>query len=387
MSAFAEAANHFAVDLHKVFKSQKQFVGQNLFYSPASISIALGMLYNGARGSTAQEISKGCHWDHLKIEQVNQHMKEFNGVLSAANTASNQITTANRLFLEQSCEVLQEFIDCCKTYYDAEAALVDYKNDSEGARKKINAWVEEKTNKKIQDLLPSGSLNPRTRATLVNAIYFKGLWEKQFKKEHTFPSKFFLRENEENDVDMMFQTSKFNFINNGDLDCQLLEMPYAGSDMSMVVILPNKIEGLQALEEKLTYNSLHSMVSSVHDALPMKVEVSMPKFSMTREIDLNDMLKVMGMAEMFDDMKADFLGITNGPERVHVSKVYHKAFVDVNEEGTEAAAATAAVMMTRMMVRPTPSFIVDHPFFFLITHCKSGAILFMGRVTKPESSK
>lgn len=388
MSAFAESANRFAVDLHKVLKNQQKFSGQNLFYSPSSIAIALAMVYNGARGSTAKEISKGFHWDQLKIDQLNELMKEFNGVLNAANTASNQINSANRLFLEQSFKVLTEFTECCKKYYDADAALVDYKNDFETARKQINAWVEEKTNKKIQDLLPSGSLNALTRATLVNAIYFKGLWGSQFKKEHSFPSKFFLSENEEHDVEMMFQNSKFKLTDHKDLQCQLLEMPYEGDEMAMVVILPKKISGLEDLEDKLTYESLQKMLTSVHGARPMKVEVTMPKFCMTREIELKDMMTLMGMAEMFDEEKADFSGITDGPEKLYVSKIYHKAFVDVNEEGTEAAAATAAIMMNRMMMpRPTPSFTVDHPFLFVITHCKSGAVLFLGKVTKPESAK
>ncbi|KAK3734354.1 hypothetical protein QZH41_005338 [Actinostola sp. cb2023] len=345
------------------------------------------MVYNGARGSTAQEIAKGFHWNAMKTQQVNEEMKEFNNVLSSANTASNQVSTANRLFLQEGFEVLQEFTDCCKNYYEAETALVDYKTDFEGARAKINAWVEDKTNQKIKGLLPSGSLTPLTRATLVNAIYFKGLWEKQFKKEHTFPSTFFVRQNEELEIQMMFQKSKFKYTRDKDLDCEVLEMPYAGGDLSMVVMLPNQVEGLQTLEDKLTYTALHNAVTSVSKAHVVEVEVSIPKFSMTRQFVLNDMLKAMGMTELFDVDKADFTGITLGPEKLYVSKVFHKAFVDVNEEGTEAAAATAVVMMTRMMMRPVPSFTADHPFLFLITHCKSGAILFLGRVAKPESSK
>lgn len=387
MTAVAEASNRFAIDLHKVLTNQKDSVGKNLFYSPTSMSIALAMVYNGARGPTAQEIAKGFHWDEMKTEQVNQEMKNFSATLSSANTANNQISTANRLFVQDSFEVLKEFTESCKEYYEAETALVDYKKDFEGVRKKINSWVEDETNKKIQDLLPQGSLNTLTRATLVNAIYFKGIWQKQFKKEHTFPSKFFLKENEQCDIEMMFQKSKFKFANIKKLDCQMLEMPYSGNDLSIILILPNQIDGLASLEEKLTYDGLHKAMEKLSSQHPIEVEVSLPKFSMTKEIELKEVFEAMGMGEMFVPVKADFTGITVGPENLYVSNVYHKAFVDVNEEGTEAAAATAAVMMTRMMVRPVPPFMVDHPFLFLITCCKSGAILFLGRVAKPESSK
>jgi serpin B len=387
MSAVAVAANRFATDLHAVLKNQRELSGENLFYSPTSLSIAMAMVYSGARGSTAEEISKGFHWGEMQPEQVNEEMKSFNDDLNSANTASNQLNTANRLYLQEGFQVLKEFTDSCKNFYGAETALVDYKKDFEAARLLINTWVEEKTNEKIKDLLPSGSLNSLTRATLVNAIYFKGIWEKQFKKEHTFDSTFFISQNQELQTKMMFQKSKFKFAKDKNLDCQMLEIPYAGGDLSMVVILPNDIEGLSKLEEKLSYDALQTAVTSVTKAHPLEVELSMPKFSMTRQFELKDILRLLGMEEMFDAVKADFTGINTGPEKLYVSKVIHKAFVDVNEEGTEAAAATAVVMMTRMMVRPVPSFIVDHPFLFLIRHCKSEAILFLGRVVKPESSK
>jgi serpin B len=155
----------------------------------------------------------------------------------------------------------------------------------------------------------------------------------------------------------------------------------------MVVILPNDIEGLSKLEEKLSYDALQTAVTSVTEARPRKVELSMPKFSMTRQFEFKDILRLMGMGEMFDDEKANFTGINKGPEKLYVSKVIHKAFVDVNEEGTEAAAASAVVFEDRSRPRPAPPFTVDHPFLFLMRHCKSEAILFIGRVVKPESSK
>lgn len=387
MSAVATAVNQFAVDLHAVLKSHEKFLGDNLFYSPTSLSIALGMVYSGARGSTAEQIANGFHWESLEVEKLNESMKSFSDALTSSNTASNELNTANRLFLQQGFEVIQEFTDCCKKFYDAETALVDYKKDFEGARKLINTWVEEKTKDKIKELLPSGSLNSLTRATLVNAIYFKGIWEKQFEKAHTYDSTFFTSLNKEMKIKMMFQKSKFKFLEARNLDCQLLEMPYTGGDLSMVILLPNEIEGLSKLEEKLTYDALQGALTSVTKARPLEVEVSIPKFSMTRQFELKEILQRMGMGDMFDQVESNFTGLIKGPGKLYVSEVFHKAFVDVNEEGTEAAAATAAVMMTRMMVRPPPSFTADHPFLFLIRHCKSDAILFLGRVAKPESKE
>lgn len=266
--------------------------------------------------------------------------------------------------------------------------MVDYQEDAEGARKEVNEWVEEKTKQKIKNLIPEGVFNTRTRLTLVNAIYFKGFWENQFEREATFPQKFFVSESEKAEVQMMHLKEEFKHIEDVEgLSCQVLEMPYQGKDLSMVILLPHNTHGLAKLEEDLTHDKLHKAFQRVAKSHPHKVEVSLPKFKLTQQFLLNNILEKMGATDMFNEFKADFTGITPGPEKIYVSHVIHKAFVEVNEKGTEAAAATAVVMMARMaMVRMTPRFCADHPFLFMICQNKSNAILFMGRVMKPESS-
>jgi len=282
--------------------------------------------------------------------------------------------------------LLEDFVDEMKNFYGAEVGMVDYQDDTENARKHVNAWVEEKTKQKIQDMIPSGVFNTRTRLSLVNAIYFKGFWQNQFKKEETFKQNFFVSESEKTEVEMMHLTKRFKHAEDGgELACQILEMPYQGEDLSMVILLPHATYGLAKLEESLTHERFQQALATVSQSHPEKVEVSLPRFKLTQQFQLKEILIKMGVTDMFSEFKANFSGIIRGPERLYVSHVVHKAFVEVNEKGTEAAAATAVVMMSRA-VSPVfdASFCADHPFLFMICHRKSSAILFMGRFVKPE---
>ena len=379
----AEATNKFALDLHKSLASRDQFANENLFYSPASLLIALAMTCYGARGNTAAEIKKVLHVDSVSSPDLDKSMKKFIDTLNGASDENNKLLTANRLFVQKSFEILEAFKIGTREFYDAELALVDYITNPEEAREEINHWVEQKTNDKIKDLIPPGMLSSATRLTLVNAIYFKGLWLEKFKKERTLTKSFFVSQNEEIKAKMMYQTNDFKYFESRDLACQVLEMPYIGRKMSMVIYLPNEINGLAELEEKMTYDSLQKSLSLLDSSME-EVEVFLPKFKLTQQFDLNDILSTMGAEEMFIPGKADLSGITTEP--LFVSKVVHKAFVEVNEEGTEAAAATGIGVNTFSMPLPKPLFKADHPFLFLIRHSDSGAILFLGRLVRPAQT-
>ncbi|KAL9985006.1 hypothetical protein ACROYT_G007359 [Oculina patagonica] len=381
----AKAANQFAVDLHKCLADGNEFARENLFYSPASLLIALAMTSYGARGNTAAEILKVLHVASVSSADLNESMKNFIDAINGASDEDNKLLTANRLFVQKSFEILEAFKEGTREFYDAELALVDYITNVEKAREEINCWVEEKTNDKIKDLIPSGMLSSDTRLTLVNAIYFKGLWLDKFKKEATFPGSFFVTQNEEIKVQMMHQKADFKYSKSEKLACQILEMPYTGKKMSMVIYLPNETQGLAKLEEKMTYDNLHESLSLLDESVLMvEVEVFLPKFKLTQQFDLNNILTKMGAKEMFIPGKADLSGISTEP--LFVSKVVHKAFVEVNEEGTEAAAATG-VGVNLTSFHPMPTFKADHPFLFLIRHNSSGAILFLGRLMKPSNEE
>ena len=381
VAVVAEATNKFALDLHTCLANRDQFANDNLFYSPASLLIALAMTCYGARGNTAAEIMKVLHVASVSSPDLNKSMKKFIDTLNGASDENNKLLTANRLFVQKSFEILEAFKIGTREFYDAELALVDYITNAEKAREEINHWVEQKTNDKIKDLIPPGMLSSDTRLTLVNAIYFKGLWLEKFKEEKTISKSFFVSQNEEIKVNMMHQTSEFKYFESQELACHVLEMPYIGRKMSMVIYLPKEINGLAELEEKMTYDNLQKSLSLL-DASKKEVEVVLPKFKLTQQFDLNDILSKMGVQEMFIPGKADLSGITAAP--LFVSKVVHKAFVDVNEEGTEAAAATAIGVAFMCMPLPKPMFKADHPFLFLIRHNDSGAILFLGRLMKPS---
>ncbi|KAL9959830.1 hypothetical protein ACROYT_G033187 [Oculina patagonica] len=376
----AKATNKFALDLHKCLADGNEFTNDNLFYSPASLLIALAMTSYGARGNTAAELIKVLHVASVSSPDLNKSMKNFIDTLNGASDENNKLLTANRLFVEKSFEILKAYKEGTREFYDAELAQVDYITNVEKAREEINRWVKEKTNDKIKNVIPPGMLSSDTRLTLVNAIYFKGLWLEQFKKERTRPGSFFVSQNEEIKVQMMYQEADFKYSESEKLACQILEMPYTGKKMSMVIYLPNETHGLAKLEEKMTYDNFHESLSLV-DASMDEVEVFLPKFKLTQQFDLNDVLSKMGAKEIFNPGKADLSGISTEP--LFVSQVVHKAFVEVNEEGTEAAAATG-VGVDAACLRPKPTFKADHPFLFLIRHNSSGAILFLGRLMKPS---
>ena len=373
----AQSANKFALDLHEILRNESSLVDENLFYSPASLLIALAMTCFGARGKTAEELESVLHL--IPDSSSGPNMKKFLSNLNSSSDNNTKLLTANKLFIEKSLEILKSYRAGIHEFYDSEITSVDYKQRTEEVREEINKWVEQKTNDKIKGLIPPGMLSSDTRLVLVNAIYFKGLWLQPFMKEETFPGTFFVATNQKVQVQIMRQEAHFKFFESKELGCQILEMPYIGGKMSMVIFLPVETDGLGSLEGKITYDNFEKSLSTLDSSRPEEMEVFLPKFKLTQQFSLNDVLSKMGASEMFIAGKADFRGIT--ADSLYVSQVVHKAFIEVNEEGTEAAAATGIGLNALSL---TPMFNADHPFLFFIRHNDTGAILFMGRLLKPS---
>ncbi|XP_071764340.2 leukocyte elastase inhibitor-like isoform X5 [Centroberyx gerrardi] len=382
-----EANTSFSLALFKKL-SEDDKTG-NVFYSPFSISSALAMVLLGARGNTATQMSEvffGCP-QSLNVQKVQEDVHVgFNKLMSELNKpeAPYALSLANRLYGEKSYQFVEDFLAETKKHYNAELESVDFKTSPEAARNNINSWVEKQTQDKIKEVLVQGVVDNMTRLVLVNAIYFKGNWDKKFKEDRTKDTQFRLNKKDTKPVKMMHQTNEFPLTFIPKANCQILEMPYKGKDLSMLIFLPNDMEdgttGLEKLEKKLTYEKFvewtrPDMMNTV------EVQVGLPRFKMEEKYDLKKILSSMGMVDAFDIGMSDFSGMSPANDLV-LSKVVHKAFVEVNEEGTEAAAATAATIRFCSYTVPT-IFMADHPFLFFIRHNPSMSVLFAGRFCSP----
>ncbi|KAM9337509.1 leukocyte elastase inhibitor-like [Symphorus nematophorus] len=380
-TSLSKANTTFSLALFKKLSDNDKTA--NVFYSPFSISSALAMVMLGTSGNTYTQMSE-C----LKTKDIQDDVHvSFAQLLSELNKADAPyaLSVANRLYGEQSYQFVQDFLANTKKHYKAELESVDFKTNSEAARLNINNWVENQTQGKIKDLLAQGVVDAMTRLVLVNAIYFKGNWNKQFKESATRDAQFRLNKNDTKPVKMMHQESKFPLTYIPEANCQILEMPYKGKELSMLIFLPKDIEdsttGLEKLEEQLTYeNFVEWTRPDMMDEI--EVQVGLPRFKMEETYDMKNVLISMGMVDAFDMAMSDFSGMSPANDLV-LSKVVHKAFVEVNEEGTEAAAATG-VIMTACCYRPPATFIADHPFLFFIRHNPSKSILFAGRYCSPQ---
>ncbi|XP_056220325.1 leukocyte elastase inhibitor-like isoform X1 [Seriola aureovittata] len=406
----------------------------NIFFSPFSISSGLAMVMLGAGGNTATQISEVLHFTetqqqqeeaqpqmHTSVQSAMQSQIQtriqmqtqiqrtsrlpqyllkclkpqdcqddvhsgFTQLLSELNKpdAPYALSVANRLYGEQSYQFVEGFLAETKKHYNAELESVNFQSNSEEIRVKINSWVEEQTQGKIKDLLAQHIVDGLSKLVLVNAIYFKGNWNKRFEEDSTVDAQFRINKNDTKPVRMMCQKSKFSHATIPEANFQILLMPYKGNDLSMLIFLPNEIQddttGLEKLEKELTYEKFVEWTRP--DLMGQtEVEVRLPRFKMEETYDLNDVLKSMGMEDVFNAAKSNFSGMSSANDLV-LSKVIHKAFVEVNEEGTEAAAATAAVMTERSAMIPT-MFTADHPFLFFIRHNPTMSVLFAGRFCSP----
>jgi serpin B len=365
-------AGEFAVKLYQQIAAQPG----NLFVSPYSISCALAMCYEGARGETAEEIAATLAMSGDKISQVFPTLhRRFN-----APGKPYELSVANGLWVEKAFPVLPDFVGQLQNHYGAGLFNMDFRGAPDPSRQQINAWVEDKTKSRIRDLLPSGTITPETRVVLCNAIYFKGKWAIPFDEENTKPQPFTLGDGKKVQVPLMEHVAQWaGYFEEPDL--QGLEVRYKGDELSMLVLLPRDPAGLPALEKGLTAEKLARWCNQLRN---QGVHVLLPKFKLEKQSGLKQLLQRLGMKRAFSEA-ADFSGITQA-ERVMITDALHKAFVEVNEEGTEAAAATGMVVgatSERDPVTP-PLFRADHPFLFLIRDRQTGAILFLGRLDDPS---
>ncbi|MBI5684280.1 MAG: serpin family protein [Verrucomicrobia bacterium] len=348
----------------------------NVFFSPHSISTALAMTSAGARGDTGAQMVKTLHFEPDPAKRHAAFAAMEANLNAVQKKGRVKLSVANSLWPQKDFALLESFLGLVRQNYGASVTPLDF-SATETARKTINTWVEDKTNQKIRDLIPGGVLSAATRLVLVNAIYFKGDWASPFMAGATRPQPFRLLSGQTAQAPLMFQMKHFGYTE--DETTQVLEMPYAGDDLSMLVLLPKKTGGLAALENSLTPANLAKWTQSMSSP---EVRVYLPKFKMTCRFGLNDTLKAMGMGDAFDPGRADFSGMDGG-RNLFISAALHKAFVEVNEQGTEAAAATGIGIALTSLPAPPIEFRADHPFLFLIREKSTDSILFIGRVTNP----
>ncbi|HTV40706.1 MAG TPA: serpin family protein [Candidatus Sulfotelmatobacter sp.] len=375
MEQVVEGNSEFALDLYARLRTGEG----NVFFSPYSISTALSMTYAGARAETANQMARTLHFV-LPTGQLHPAFFELKTNLDEIQKKGQvRLAVANSLWPQIGFKFRTDYLTLCEQYYASAIVPVDFVHHTEAARTKINDWVSDRTNEKIPELIKPGMLDEENRLVLVDAIYFKGDWETKFNANRTQDQPFHISSGKSITARLMEQTEDFGYAEFPDL--QVLEMPYAGGQISMVVLLPRDVDGLTNLEAHLTPANLKSWMSPLGR---QKVHVFFPRFTFRSQFLLADTLSDMGMPDAFDPFKADFSGM-DGRKDLYISSVIHEAYVKVDEEGTEAAAATAVMMTELILARPPPipTFRADHPFLFLIRDNQTGSILFLGRVMDP----
>ncbi|XP_048363094.1 leukocyte elastase inhibitor-like [Sphaerodactylus townsendi] len=397
-----DAANtKFCLDLYK--ELCKQNAGENICFSPLDVSAVLAMVLLGAKGTTEAQMRKVLHFDEIRTSRdgdvskkgplqdhsAKQQCDKYGGVhcqfqelLLQINKPTNdyELTIANRLYGAVGFEFIQQYVRSTKELYHSGLGRVDFLNATEEARKTINSWVERQTKGKIQDLYPCGVLDPSTVLVLVNAIYFKGKWLSRFREEYTKEMPFWLNKKESKNVPMMFQLGNFKLCRIQDPPVQILELPYEGEELSMMILLPEDDADVEQMASRLDYEKLKECID-LGNLCPREVEVWLPRFKLEQRIELKTVLQSMGMKDAFVRGQANFTGISD-KMGLFVSNVTHKSFVEVNEEGTEAAAA-AGVQVVPMCAQFPLEFKADRPFLFMIKQTKANSILFFGKYSSP----
>jgi serpin B len=388
VEAVVTANNQFALELHNQLRARDG----NLFFSPYSINKTLAMVYAGARGATAKEMATLLHFT-LGPERQHQAFLEARrlinrtlagGALSFGRPGVELYSSAN-LWGQRGYGFQRSYLKLLDDCYGARLEEVDFTAPAQAAAR-INDWVEQQTRHKIKDLIGPDTLNASTRLVLASAIYFKGDWIHPFSKSLTSDQAFRTSARDQVQVPMMSQRDTFGYCE--DEQVQVLRMPYKGGNLAMLVVLPAKVDGLADLEKMLTAEKLATWTRGLGER---KVDVSFPKFKLIGQMALGDTLATMGMSKAFTPGVADLAGMNDGREPLYVSAVMHKAFVDVNEEGTEAAAATGAAVeglaISPVRQETVPVFRADHPFVFAIQDVQTGMILFLGRVVQPAGGR
>ncbi len=376
LQQLAEGNNAFALDLLHQLETE----GGNLFYSPFSISIALAMTYAGARGTTAEQMANVLHFTlppdrlHPAFNLLEQQLSQVpENKVSEAGEAF-QLSIANSLWGQQGYPFQSDFLDTLAVNYGAGMRLVDYTADPEQARQAINQWVEDATQQKIKDLVPQGAIDSLTRLVLANAIYFKANWLSTFNPQATEPAPFQLSDGTTIDVPMMYQSGDFGYAKGSNF--QAVSLPYVGQRTSMLLILPDEIQLFSSNLDSTQLESIHSSLKHT------QVVLSLPKFEIAYDFSVPHVLKNLGMVDAFDSGQADFSGM-DGSRDLYVSDILHKAIVSVDENGTEAAAATAVIVGLTSIPSDQVTLTFDRPFLFFIMDDQTGSVLFVGSVMHP----
>ncbi|XP_056188191.1 ovalbumin-related protein X-like [Falco biarmicus] len=388
MGSISAANAEFCFDVFKELKVHH--ANDNILYSPLSIIAALAMVYLGARGNTEYQMEKVLHFDKIAGlggtiqtkcgKSVNIHIL-FKELLSdiTAPKASYSLHIANRLYAEKTCSILPIYLKCVKKLYRAGLELVNFKTASDQSRQLINSWVENHTNGRIQDFLKPGSVDLDTMLVLVNAIYFKGIWKAAFKEDNTREFPFSVTKQESRPVQMMSQNSTFKVAAVAAEKVKILELPYAGGELSMLVLLPDDISGLEQLENKISFDKLVEWTSP-NVMEKKRVKVYLPRMKIEEKYNLTSVLTALGMTDLFSP-SANLSGISSA-ESLKVSEAVHEAYMEVSEEGTETA-GSEGVLGDIEQSSESEEFRADHPFLFLIKHNPTNSILFFGRYCSP----
>lgn len=376
VSSLVDYMNIFSIDFYTQLSNDQEQQGENIFFSPYSVFVALSMTYEGARNETAADMQKVLHFP-----QNNDSMLCSFGRLYNIYNFHQKYTleTANALWTQHDFSFLDSYLNFIEHYYMGRATEVDFLQAEETAEQ-INDWIEEKTHDKIQDMLSSEDIDPSTKMILTNAIYFKGDWLYQFDSDDTIEKDFYVNDEETVSVPMMHLDDddiSFNYTETDDF--QMLELPYDGNNISMIVLLP-KENNISAIEQQMSWENISNWKQVFQEK---QVKVMLPKFEMETTYNLGQYLIEMGMQAPFST-SADFSGM-DGRRDLFIGKVLHNAFVKVDETGTEAAAATTVHMeLTAILPSDQVVFNADHPFLFFIQHKETNNILFMGKITNPE---
>ena len=376
IKALADAHNTFALDLYHQLTNQ----GENILYSPYSIYLALLMTYAGAAGDTASQMESALHLPYPQAE-IHAVMNALNQQLNANSLVDGKpaftLNIANQLWGQAGFDFLPDFLNTLSENYNAGLKTVDFASNPEAARQLINLWVAAQTNEKIKDLIPEGALNELTRLVISNAVYFKAAWLYPFDPADTKDGSFTLLDGTQVNVPMMHSSNTLNAYVSDEV--QLVELPYEGGTYSMVVVMP-KAGSMEAFEQTLTLESLQNLLGQMQRA---SVTLSMPKFKFEAAFNLNATMQALGMKDAFDAENADFSGM-DGKKDLSITSMLHKAYIDVNEEGTEAAAATAVVVGLTSAPGQSYTITLDHPFLFAIRDNATGTLLFVGRMANPS---
>ncbi|MDD5037749.1 MAG: serpin family protein [Dehalococcoidales bacterium] len=377
LNALVDGNNAFAFNLYQVLRLKES----NLFYSLYSISAALAMTYAGARSETEQDMAEALHFTlsperlHPAFNSLDLQLKQRGEGAKGKDDEGFRLNVVNAIWGQKDYEFLDEFLDILAQNYGAGLRILDFINETEPSRLTINEWVSDQTEERIKDLVPEGAINQLTRLVLTNAIYFNAAWQHQFDEDATIDGQFHLLTNSDITVPMMRQTESFGYMEGEDY--QAVELLYDGHELSMVILLPEAGQ-FGPFEARLDTEFVKSIIDNLET---QRVALTMPKFEYESSFGLKDALKTLGMAVAFT-ADADLSGM-NGKRDLFIQDVLHKAFVSVDEAGTEAAAATAVIVGTTSMPPEPVVMTIDRPFIFFIRDIPTGSIIFVGRVLNP----